>query len=95
MPKHSASHALITAADAIIMAGGPTKLAQAITRLMPDDPISQSAVTQWQYKVHGLVPTGRAKAVAKILGVGRERIRPDLYGDDDDHLSDGPVDAAA
>jgi DNA-binding transcriptional regulator YdaS (Cro superfamily) len=69
---------LVTVGEVLKLAGGATKLARRITELTPDDPITQSAVTQWQYRPDGLVPMRRAPAVAAITRISLGDLRPDL-----------------
>lgn len=48
--------------------GGPGKLAAALGDVTPQ------AISQWKQ-----VPAGRVLKVAKIIGVSRHELRPDLY----------------
>ncbi|NIN69157.1 MAG: hypothetical protein GTO63_31610 [Anaerolineae bacterium] len=52
---------------AIKMAGGPTKLAEALG-------ITQGAVSQWKR-----CPAERCADVEKLTGISREALRPDVF----------------
>lgn len=71
---------LITAEKAIELLGGPLSLARRISELMPNDPITQSAVTQWKASRHKMVPLARARVVAQMLGVEPSSLQPEYFG---------------
>lgn len=78
MPQTNSDAPLLTSKAVIAMARGATRLAKAINAATPDRPITPSAITQWKYKPHGMVPVERAKIVAKLLNVPFTLLRPDF-----------------
>lgn len=59
--------------EAIERAGGHNRLAQKLG-------LSRQAIGRWR----GRVPAHHARAVERVTGVSRFRLRPDVFGDRDD-----------
>lgn len=73
--------------EAIKLAGGTQgALAEAITQQTPEDPVGQSAISNWFQR--GKVPAERVLhvAIATEFRVTPHDIRPDLYPNPDDGL---------
>ena len=59
--------------EAIERAGGHNRLAQKLG-------LSRQAIGRWR----GRVPAHHARAVERVTGVSRFRLRPDVFGDGDE-----------
>jgi DNA-binding transcriptional regulator YdaS (Cro superfamily) len=53
------------------------RLAELITSVTPDDPITTQGVGNWDR-----CPSTRCLVVEQVTGVSRYRLRPDIFGDD-------------
>ena len=62
---------------AVQRAGGQTALADKLTALTPDDPVSQQSV--WKWIKRGYPPADRGIAIELVTGTPRIDLRPDVF----------------
>ena len=62
---------------AVQRAGGQTALADKLTALTPDDPVSQQSV--WKWINRGYPPADRCIAIEMVTRMNRGDLRPDVF----------------